>query len=174
MPELWRVGDDVKALEYLMNEILEDESISEGDKESKLAEVFDDWVATSEDFKEKAVLAARYIRHLEAEGKAQREEALYITNLARRSERKAESLKKYVSYQLQRVGVKRVDGVGASVRIQKSPPHVKITKDLSEIPTEFLKVTLTPKKNEISKYLAENPDCDWATLVDSNISLIIS
>jgi hypothetical protein len=75
---------------------LEDETLSDEQREIKLEETFNQWLSTGESFKTKAEQVARYIKHQEALAEARKTEAKRIQTLAKQAENGAARLRKYL------------------------------------------------------------------------------
>ncbi len=65
-PRLWELSEEIQELERAIAAILEDDSLRDEQKETKLEQAFDQWLQTGESFKVKAEQVAAYIRHQEA------------------------------------------------------------------------------------------------------------
>jgi len=83
---------------------------------------------------EKIERVGLYIRERSAEAKAVREERDRLDALMRRDERAVDSLKSYVKAQMERLGKTKVNGLLATVAIQKnSQPSVTTTADAESL-----------------------------------------
>lgn len=87
------------------------------------------------DFATKAERVALFIRELQSNAKAVKEEATRLSQRAAQYERTAEGLKHYLQREMERVEIPRVDGKLINVRLQKSPPSV--VSSLSEEDLEY-------------------------------------
>jgi len=91
------------------------------------------------DLKEKVRRVALVILNLTASARAASAEADRIAAMARSYERQAESLKRYLMFQMQRAGATRVETPTVKVRIQKNTrPSIRCAS--AEIPEEFRRV----------------------------------
>lgn len=107
--------------------------------------------AAESDFATKAERVALFIRELQSNAKAVKEEATRLTARAAQYERTAEGLKHYLQREMERVEIPRVDGKLISVRLQKSPPSVvsSLSEDaLREIPAAY--VAIVPESYRIN------------------------
>ena len=95
MTRLWELSEEIGQLENAISAIADDETLSDGDKETKLQQVFAQWLETGDSFKVKAEQVARYIRHQEALAEARKTEARRIKELASQAENQAARLRKY-------------------------------------------------------------------------------
>ena len=164
---LWELSDDVKQLEADMALILEDESLSDEEREQELQNSFNQWLAAGESFQKKAENVARFIRHQEALVHARKAEAKRIRNLAEQAENLAHRLRHYLTHEMLRVEVKRIDGVNVKVGLRKKPARVLLKVPPEELPIEYVKVEHRPKLTEIKKLLQTDVDIDWAFLSEN-------
>jgi hypothetical protein len=89
--------------------------------------------------KEKVRRVALVVMNLTASAKAAAAEAERIAAMARSYDRQAESLKRYLMFQMQRAGATRVETPTVKLRIQKNTrPSIRCTS--AEIPEEFRRV----------------------------------
>jgi len=63
-PRLWELSEEIQQLEREIAAILEDDSLTDEERETKLEQAFDQWLASGESFKVKAEQVAAYIRHV--------------------------------------------------------------------------------------------------------------
>ncbi len=131
--------------------IQEDENLSEEERETKLEETFTQWLETGESFKVKAELVAKYIRHQEALAEARKAEAKRIQTLAKQAENSATRLRKYLTNQMIRSDVKRIDGVSVKIGLLQKQPLVLINVSPEKLPPAYVKVTYKPDKSENQK-----------------------
>lgn len=105
-----------------------DEAIraAEGALPDELAELLN---GAELDFKAKAENVALFIRELVSNAKAVKEERDRLDARAKHYERAAESLRTYLKFQMQLADIPKVDGKLVTVRLQKSPPAVKVLVD---------------------------------------------
>lgn len=93
------------------------------------------------DFTEKVRRVALVILNLTASAKAAQSEAERLARMGRGYQRQAESLKRYLLVQLERVGKARVETPTVKVRIQKNTrPSIRCAS--AEIPERFRRVTV--------------------------------
>lgn len=170
---LWEISEEVKDLDHQLSDILDNAELSEQEKEEKSQAIFKEWLNSKENFKDKATKVANYIQHQEAVAKARKEEAQRIQTLAKHSENKANSLKKYLLNQMEESGIKKIEGTKNKISLRKKPAQLNIKVDYDQIPQEFVKIEYKPEKAEIKRYLKNN-EVEWASLEETNEhSLII-
>ncbi len=92
MTKLWELSQDIEMLSEAIASIQDDPNLSDQDKESLTQDAFKQWLETDEQFNEKALKVADYIRHLEAITQARKEEARRLGALAKQSENQANRL----------------------------------------------------------------------------------
>ncbi|MFM2315663.1 MAG: hypothetical protein RLZZ04_4941, partial [Cyanobacteriota bacterium] len=129
--------------------LVDDETLTEEDKETKLQETFNQWLSKGESFKVKAEQVARYIRHQEALAEARKVEARRIRDLASQAENQATRLRQYLTNQMTITGVDRIDGVSTKIGLRKKQQEVLPEK----LPAEYVKVTYQPDLTKIRKLL---------------------
>lgn len=165
---LWELSDDIQQLESAIALIQEDDSLSDEEREIKLEETFDRWLSAGESFKSKAELVASFIRHQEALAEARKAEAKRIQSLAKQAENEADRLRKYLTAQMIRSDIKRIDAVSVKIGLRKKQPRVLLNVPPEELPAEYVKVTYEPNLTKIKKLLqADAQDAiGWANLSD--------
>jgi hypothetical protein len=169
-PRLWELSEEIQQLEREIAAILEDDSLRDEQKETKLEQAFDQWLQTGESFKVKAEQVAAYIRHQEALAEARKAEARRIRNLAEQAENSATRLRHYLTNQMLRSEVSRIDGVTVKIGLRKKPPRVLLNVDPSELPPEYVKVTYEPKLTKIKELLKVDAQgaIAWAFLSENH------
>ncbi len=150
--------------------IQEDETLTEEERETKLQETFNQWLTTGESFKSKAEQVARYIRHQEVLASARKAEARRIRTLSEQAENQADRLRKYLTAQMIRSDIKRIDGTTVKIGLRQKPPRVLLNVPPEELPAEYVKVTYKPDLTKIRALLKANSQnsIDWASLSESH------
>ncbi|VEP17134.1 conserved hypothetical protein [Hyella patelloides LEGE 07179] len=163
---LWELSDEIQELETAISLIQEDETLSDGEREIKLEETFNQWLEAGESFKSKAEQVASFIRHQEALAAARKEEAKRIQALAKQAENEANRLRKYLIAQMVRSDVKRIDRVSAKISLRKKQPQVLLNVPTEELPTEYVRVTHKPDLTKIRAKLKADAQgaIGWASL----------
>ncbi len=167
---LWELSEEIQQLESAISLIQEDETLSEEERETKLEETFTQWLETGESFKSKAEQVAKYIRHQEALSEARKNEAKRISTLAKQAENSATRLRKYLTNQMIRSDVKRIDGVSVKIGLRKKQPLVLINVPPEKLPPEYVKVTYKPDLTKIRNLLKVDAQgaIGWAYLSENH------
>ena len=166
---LWELSEEIQQLENAIAEILDDESLSDEERETKLEETFNQWLETGESFKNKAEQVARYIRHQEALAEARKAEAKRIQTLAKQAENGAVRLRKYLINEMLRSDVKKIDGTTVKLGLRKKQPRVLLNVSPEQLPSEYVHISYKPDLTKIRKLLK----CDaqeaigWASLAEN-------
>ncbi|MDJ0573019.1 MAG: siphovirus Gp157 family protein [Pleurocapsa sp. MO_192.B19] len=137
---LWELSDEIQQLENALALIVDDETLSEAERETKLSETFNQWLSTGESFKVKAEQVARYIRHQEAVSEARKAEARRIRDLASLAENQATRLRRYLTNQMLLSSINRIDGVSTKISLRKKQPTVLLNVPVEELPAEYVRV----------------------------------
>jgi hypothetical protein len=167
---LWELSDEIQDLENAIALFLEDETLSDREKETKLEETFNQWLLRGESFKIKAEQVARYIKHQEAIAEARKAEARRIRELATIAENGAARLRKYLIDQMIRSDIQKIDGVSIKIGLRKKQQEVLLNVPPEELPAEYVKVTYQPDLTKIRALLkvdAQN-SIGWASLAESH------
>ncbi len=167
---LWELSDEIQQLEDAISAIADDETLTDEERETKLQETFEQWLETGESFKNKAEQVARYIRHQEALAEARKNEARRIRELATQAENQASRLRKYLTSQMIRSNVNRIDGVSTKINIRKKPPQVLLNVPVEELPAEYVRITHKPDLTKIKAVLKSDTEgvIDWAILSENH------
>ncbi|MGV2831635.1 siphovirus Gp157 family protein [Myxosarcina sp. GI1(2024)] len=166
---LWELSEEIQQLEEAIASYVDDESLSDEARETKLEETFSRWLETGASFKVKAEQVARYIRHQEALATARKEEAKRIRELASQAENQANRLRHYLTNQMLLSRVDRIEGVATKIGLRKKPPQVMLNVPPEELPAEYVKVTHKPDLTKIKAAIKANKDAiDWACLNESH------
>lgn len=167
---LWELSNDIQQLETAIALYLEDETLSDEQREIKLEETFSQWLSTGESFKVKAEQVARYIRHQEAIAEARKVEARRIRELATLAENGAARLRKYLIAQMIRSNVPKIDGVSTKIGLRKKQQEVLLNVPPEKLPAEYVKVTYQPDLTKIRALLKADATgaIGWASLSQSH------
>lgn len=167
--KLWELSDEIQQLENTIALILDDETLTEDERETKLQETFNQWLSTGESFKSKAEQVARYIRHQEALAEARKAEARRIQTLAKQAENGAARLRKYLIDQMIRSDVKKIDGTTVKIGLRKKQPQVLLNVTAEKLPAEYVQVSYKPDLTKIRKLLKVDASgaIGWASLADN-------
>jgi hypothetical protein len=167
---LWELSNEIQQLENAIDLISEDETLTSDDREIKLQETFERWLETGESFKTKAEQVAAYIRHQEALAEARKAESRRIRVLAEQAENSATRLRHYLTAEMVRSGVDRIDGVTTKISLRKKQPRVLLNVDPSELPIDYVKVTYEPKLTKIKELLKVDAQgaIGWAFIAENH------
>jgi hypothetical protein len=160
---LWELSEEIRQLEETIAMIAEDETLSEEEKEIQLQQFFSKWLEIGKSFKTKATQVATYICHQEALAEARKNEAKRIRILAEQAESQANKLRQYLTSQMLRSGVDKIEGTTVKISLRKKPPQVILNIPSEELPSECVKVTYEPRLTKIKELLKEG-SIDWASL----------
>ncbi|MGH2416469.1 MAG: siphovirus Gp157 family protein [Microcystaceae cyanobacterium] len=167
---LWELSEEIQQLEEAIALIQEDETLSDEEREAKLEQTFCQWLQTGESFKTKAEQVAAYIRHQEALAEARKAEAKRIRTLAEQAENQANRLRHYLTNQMLRSQVNRIDGVTVKIGLRKKPPRVMLAVPPEQLPPEYVQVEYTPKLAKIKDLLKADAQgaVGWAFFSESH------
>ena len=167
--KLWELSDEIQQLENAIADLIDNENLTESERETKLQSTFNQWLETGESFKSKAEQVARYIRHQEALAEARKAEARRIQTLAKQAENGAARLRKYLIDQMIRSDIKKIDGVAVKIGLRKKQPAVLLNVPAEELPAEYVQVSYKPDLTKIRKLLKVDAtgEIGWASLADS-------
>ena len=165
---LWELSEVVEELEAAIAVIIDDETLSEEERETQLEQAFIQWLEAGESFKAKAEKVAAYIRHQESLAEVRKAEAKRIRILAEQAENQVSRLRRYLTNQMLLAGINRIDGTTVKVGLRPKQPRVMIQCDPSELPPEYVKVEYTPKLTEIKALLKTQGAVDWAFMSESH------
>ena len=124
---LWKLSDEIQQLENAIAIIVDNEDLTDDDREAKLEETFNQWLEVGDSFKTKAEQVAQFIRHQEALAEARKTEAKRIQALAKQAENGAARLRNYLVAQMIRSDVKKIDGVTVKIGLRKKQPQILIS-----------------------------------------------
>lgn len=89
------------------------------------------------DIRDKAVQVAAFTQNLEATAEAVRQAAKAMLSRADRIEKRAESVRAYLLFQMQAAGITKVECPWFTLAIRKNPPAV-VVDDEAQVPEEFI------------------------------------
>lgn len=169
-PQLWQLSEIISELETAIAAIQEDETLTDEERETKLEQAFTQWLQTGESFKTKAEQVAAYIRHQEALAEVRKAEAKRIRTLAEQAENQATRLRHYLTNQMLRSGVNRINGVTVKIGLRQKPPRVMLNVPPEKLPSEYVQVEYTPKLAKIKELLKADAQgaISWAFLSESH------
>ena len=167
MTKLWELSHDIEMLEEAISTIQNDPNLSDQDKESLTQDAFKQYLETDQDFEDKALKVADYIRYIEAITQARKEEARRLQALAKQSENQAQCLRNYLVTQMLATGKKKIEGVTGKLSVRKKPLVLRLLVDSDQLPQEFQKVSIEANKQAIKRYIQDHDDCSFACLEDT-------
>jgi hypothetical protein len=162
-PKLWELSSEIEQLEDAIAEILDQDELSDEEREQQLELIFSQWLLADNNFDKKAISVAHFIKHLEALAEARKTEYRRLRNLAEQSDKQAERLRYYLASNLVKLNKKRIQGVAATVSLRKNPVKVILNCEPEQLPPEFQRVTVEPRLTAIKDYLKTHT-CEFATL----------
>lgn len=161
---LWNKTRDLIDLESAIATIIDDQSLSETEKEEQSQKLFTEWLEQEQDWKIKLESAAYAAKCLEKEAAAVKS---MIDELKVRYDSKlksAERLKQYILLAMQQRGETKVKGKYSTIYQQSRQPVI-LRVQPEELPEEFQRIKVEPKLNELKQALKANdgklPYCDW-------------
>ena len=169
-PKLWELTEEIQELENALAIIVDDENLSSEERETKLQSTFNQWLSTGESFKVKAEQVAKYIRHQEALSFSRKAEAKRIRTLTEQAENQANRLRRYLTAQMLRSDIKRIDGISVKIGLRKKQPRVLLNIPPEELPAEYVKTTHLPDLTKIRALLKADGigSIDWAILSENH------
>lgn len=153
MGKLYEIAQNIKQLEELL------EQMDEGDATKESVQVYLDSLVDV-DFSQKVENIVKFIKNLEAEAEMFKSEKKRLEALEKSANKKAESLKNYLTVTLQSLGYnhknkKKVETSIGKIGFRKTQAVLEIT-DMDKIPSEWDKpLQREVKKAELLKYAKE-------------------
>ena len=170
---LWNKTQDLIDLESAIAFIINDESLTEAQKEEQSQQLFSEWLEQEKDWKVKLESVAYAAKCLEKEAAAVKSmiDELHIRHTSKLNA--ASRLKQYILLAMQQRGETKVKGKYSTIYQQTRQPVI-LRVEPEELPQEFQRVKVEPKLNELKKALKESdgnlPYCDWG---ETETSLVI-
>lgn len=185
--ELFDQLDEIEALEFPTDENGNpvDDDGNPVDPEFVKAQMREAWFDTLDgiegEFALKAENVAQYIKHLKAESEAIDTEIKKLQARSRSRKNRMDCLKQYLMDCMNRIHLKKVDGVQARITIRKNAPSLKIADELALI-TELqdtgkddLLKYLTPEIRKVElKKLCKAGETFTGVTLEASESLLIS
>lgn len=120
------------------------------------------------DIREKSVQVAAFTKNLDATADAVREAAKKMLERADRIEKRAESIRQYLLFNMQAAGISKVECPWFTLTVRKNPPAVVID-DEEQLPREYIvqppPPSPRPDKDAIKRALREGQAVPGARLV---------
>ena len=133
----------------------------------QIAETLD---ALDGDIKDKAIQVAAFSQNLEATAQAVREAAKAMLARADRIERRAESVRQYLLFNLQATGITKVECPWFTLSVRRNPPAVVVDSE-ADIPLEYFVEPLPPPprldKEAVKRAIRDGKDVPGAHLFQS-------
>jgi hypothetical protein len=168
MAWLYEISEEITNLEHLISDILDSEDLSDLEKEIRTNHLFQEWISKGEDFEDKAIKVASWIKHQETLAEARRIEYRRIRALADQAQNQAEKLRDYLTKEMLRIGKTKIEGTTAKISIRQKPSRVCLNCEIEALPSAFKKIEITPQLAEIKKAIKADPTIDWAFLSNNN------
>lgn len=159
--KLYEIVDAIKEVEKLM----ENDQI---DKET----IKDTLDALNVSLDEKVDSICKLVRNFEASGNAKEIEAKRLKEEAQKDYRKADQLKDYLAYTLQRLDIKKMETNLFKVGFRKGRERIEV--DESKLPADYFVQKYVPlSKTELKAFLDKGKDIPGVQVVRSPDSLVI-
>ena len=133
-------------------------------------QIADTLEALEGDIKEKAIQVAAFSRNLEATATAVREAGKAMLARAERIEKRAESIRNYLLFQMQVNEITKIESPWFTLAVRKNPPSVVID-DEAQLPAEFIvqppPPPPRPDKESIKRALKDGKDVPGAHLLQA-------
>lgn len=158
MPTLYTIADEfLRDAEKLANLDLDPETI---------ADTLD---GLTVEFNAKAVAVAAVAQNMDAFAESIKVAEAKMAERRKAFEKRAESLRDYLLYQMERTGIAAIDSPEFSLKLKKNPPSVSIDP-LATLDSKWLTIEVTekPNKKAIAAALKEGEIIDGATLLQSS------
>jgi len=107
-----------------------------------------------------------FLKSLDADAKAIKEEEVRLATRRKAIENKHSSIKQYLQAQMELAGIEKLKGAISTLSIQNNPPSVQIL-DIDSIPGKYLTLIpeqYVPDKKRISEALKQGEDIPGASL----------
>jgi hypothetical protein len=172
-----QLSDEVLELTEEIEKVLEDEALSEDEREAKSQELFNQWIGSEADWQNKAQMVAIACKQLDKEGETLKSVIDDFKSRKARFEKRSERLRLYLMNEMIRLKRNSVKGTFATITIS-IPTLVEPTVPVEQLPPEY--VRLKPpeaKKLELGRDLkiAKNKgeSFPWAKYVEGEESISI-
>jgi hypothetical protein len=166
--KLWELSDEILNLEEAICLVQDEETLSDTEREARIAALFDKFLQAEGNFEEKALAVASYIKHQEALAEARRQEYRRLRALAEQAEASADKMREYLSRELLKTGKTKIEGATGRISLRKKPPRLILNCEPSELPSRFVKIIHEPRLAEIKNWLKNsNLEVDWASFSES-------
>jgi len=141
-----------------------DETMTDAEKEGVLATIWKHIEAIGPEFDAVVLQAADVIRMLEIKREAAKKEKKRFADLESNLQEKEDRLREYIKRSMINANRPKVSGDQGTVSVGKGRDKIQVD-DLDLVPKEFLKIEVTPRLQEIGKFLASGKPCSWARKV---------
>lgn len=134
-------------------------------------QITDTLEALDGDIQDKSVQIAAFTQNLEATAQAVREAAKAMLSRADRIEKRAESIRAYLLFNMQAAGISKVECPWFTLSVRKNPPSV-VVDDESRLPPEFIvhppPPAPRPDRDAIKRAIKAGGEVPGARLVQSD------
>lgn len=127
----------------------------------------------SDDFRVKAENVAIVIREIEAQSAALKAEADRMTERKKSLDRKAESLKDYLRFNMEATGIVKVSGKMLSITLGAPSEIVVVPEDALDLPDDFQNHSVTANKAMIKSALKAGQEIKGCAIMDGKAKLTI-
>lgn len=165
---LWELTSDFKNIENMLENY-------DGDNEEERQALIDTLESIDLCIEDKADNIVKLIRNLENDSLILKSTIQDMSERKKRVERRIDSLKNYLKSAMISLEKKKLSTPLWDISIGKATKSVEITKDLIELPMEFVNTDIKPNKKAIAEYLRKNDieECDFAKFSKQKDSLRI-
>lgn len=157
----------------ITNEIAALNSI-ESDDESMAQAISDTLDGMSGELESKAQSVVLFIKNIESDAESISAEIGRLQARKKALENKAESVREYLRYNMEKSGIQKIECPLFTIRCQKGR-EIVVIENQDSIPDEYVtvKTEIKPDKNAIAKALKEGVDVPGARLELSKSSIVI-
>lgn len=155
---LYKLSENLIALDNRIQEILLDETLSPEDQEMISEEIFQVYLENEGDFREKLSDCVGYIQELEAITKARKDEAKRLNELAKSSEQRASKFREYVGGHLRRIGMTNLELTNSKLSLRKRQPELVLDCEVELLPEQFKRVKVEADKVALRQSLKTKPE----------------
>lgn len=159
-----------------LNEILEDQSLSETERDILFDQVLQQRDAANDNFKEMINEYIAYVKEMTGLADSRKQQANQLKNLAKTDAAKAARVRKYLTNELLSTETNTVDVASGRVTLRKKPPKVDVLVPVEELPAEYKRVKeeadLTALKDALREGIVDPKYAEMKT--DNGYSIMIN
>lgn len=170
---LWQQTDDLNELEQIIDQVVDDDSLSPEAREEKLQQLFNQWLEADDNWQERIEACGYRTKCLEKEAEAIKSMIDDLKDRLTIKQNEISRLKHYMQNAMQLREQTKIKGKYSTIFIKTNPPSVLLKTEPEDLPPQFQKIKVEADKTKLKQALKADKNFPYATWQQPTTSLNI-